>query len=91
MDENNSFVEYVNNSLNENNYFVGYTNNYFVEYINNSLNLNNCFVEGIELFWWILQQLINHKFLGALQGVMKAFWTQPFLAESWNEWLNNLP
>ena len=50
MDENNSFVEYVNNSLNENNYFVGYTNNYFVEYINNSLNLNNCFVEGIELF-----------------------------------------
>ena len=34
---NNYFVEYLNNSLNQ--------NIYFVEYTKNSLNQNNCFVD----------------------------------------------
>ena len=33
----------MNNSLNQNNYFVEYTNNYFVEY------LNNYFVEYLNI------------------------------------------
>ena len=47
------FVEYINNSLNENNSFIEYVNNslnqnnYFGEYINNSLNQNIYFVEYI--------------------------------------------
>ena len=39
LNKNNHFVEDINNSLNENNYFVEYINNYFVEYINNLLNI----------------------------------------------------
>ena len=35
LSENNHFVEYINNSLNGNNYVVEYLNNYFVKYINN--------------------------------------------------------
>ena len=53
MNLGNSFVKYINNSLNENNYFIEYIHNSlnendcFVEYINNSLNQNNSFVEYI--------------------------------------------
>ena len=35
LSENNYFVEYINNSLNGNDYVVEYLNNYFVKYINN--------------------------------------------------------
>ena len=42
LNEKNSFVEYVKNSLNK--------NSYFVDYKNNSLNENNYFVERIKLF-----------------------------------------
>ena len=59
MNENNSFVEYINN------YFVEYINNslnqnnYFGKYINNSLNQNNCFVEYINNYFveYIIRQI----------------------------------
>ena len=35
LNKNIYIVEYINNSLNENNYFVEFKNNYFVKYINN--------------------------------------------------------
>ena len=53
------FVEYINNSLNENNSFTEY-NVFFINYINNSLNRNSSFVESIQCFLLNLQHLINH-------------------------------
>ena len=52
------FVEYINNSLNENNSFTEYV--FFINYINNSLNRNSSFVESIQCFLLNLQHLINH-------------------------------
>ena len=60
------FVEYINNSLNENNSFIEYIKNslnenvFFIKYINNSLNRNSSFVESIQYFLLNLQHLINH-------------------------------
>ena len=45
LNENNYFVEYTNHSLNQNNYFVEYVNNYVVEY------LHNYFVEYINIYF----------------------------------------
>ena len=47
LNQNNYFFEYISYSLNQNNYLVKYINYYFVEYINNLLNKNNYFVEYI--------------------------------------------
>ena len=45
LNENNYFVEYTNHSLNQNSYFVEYINNYVVEY------LHNYFVEYTNIYF----------------------------------------